>query len=31
VGGVIGAAGLTATFIVSAVRNGLMLYREERL
>jgi phosphatidylglycerophosphate synthase len=31
VGGAIGAAGLTVTFAVSALRNGLTLYREERL
>jgi len=31
VGGIIGAAGLAATFLVSAVKNGMTLYREERL
>jgi archaetidylinositol phosphate synthase len=29
IGGLIGAAGLAATFVVSAIRNGTALYREE--
>jgi hypothetical protein len=31
VGGILGAAGLFATFIVSAIRNGVSLYRQEKL
>jgi phosphatidylglycerophosphate synthase len=31
VGGAVGIAGLLLTFVVSAVRNGVALYREERL
>ena len=31
VGGMIGAAGLLATFVISAVRNGVALYRQERV
>jgi len=30
-GGIVGAAGLMFTFLVSAVKNGKTLYREERL
>ena len=31
VGGLVGAAGLLATFVISAVRNGAILYRQERI
>lgn len=31
VGGLVGAAGLSVTFVVSAIRNGASLFRQERL
>jgi hypothetical protein len=31
VGGICGTVGLLVTFVTAAVRNGMALYREERL